>query len=109
MSFFDDLYCPHCDDDQVTADGPEDSPILLIGAKPGKEEIKYGKPMIGVMGNILRTEIDFLGYDVRDFRITNIWLHDPNGKEECRDHGREVCFKEAKGVERLSCSWVLPQ
>lgn len=101
MSIFDDLYCPYCDDDQVIPDGPEDSPILLIGAYPGKEEVKRGVPMVGAMGNVLRGEVGFLGYDIRSFRVTNLWLHPPNDRDDCFNHGVEECIKEAKGKRAI--------
>lgn len=101
MSIFDDLYCPCCNDDQVIADGPEDSPILFIGAYPGVEEIKQGLPMVGSMGRVLDSEIDYLGYNMKSFRITNLWLHPPNSRTDCFDNGVKECLKDAKGKQAI--------
>jgi len=101
MSFFEDLFCPVCDEDHVPAYGDEESPILIVGAKPGDYEIKTGIPMGGAMGGVLRSEFRWLGYDLDKFRRTNLWLHEPNKNEGCFNHGVQEVIKEAKNKKAI--------
>lgn len=106
MSDFDDfgddwdteiIECPHCSQAIIDPMGNIDSPILLIGEFPGDEEISKGIPFVGPTGNVLRTELRYLGIDISQLRVTNLWLHKPNKNEECYKHGLEQAIKEAKG------------
>lgn len=106
MSDFDDfgedwdvdiIDCPVCGTAIIDPIGNPDSPILLIGEFPGDEEIKKGIPFVGPTGNVLKTELHYLGIDISQLRVTNLWLHKPNGNEECYKHGLEQAIKEAKG------------
>lgn len=98
MTDWDTLYnCPVCEtEDCVLPTGSEDSPILIIGAFPGDEEIKHGKPMVGANGGILRTELGRNGIDMKRCRITNLWMHKPNNNAGCLVHSTKQAIKEAK-------------
>lgn len=91
------LKCPHCNKDMVDPSGPKDSPILLIGEFPGDEEVKQSRPFVGPTGNVLRPELGYRGIDLTQLRVTNIWLHKPNGNEDCYNYGLQKCISEAKG------------
>ena len=99
MSWDDDLYtCPHCNrDDLVLASGSKKAEILIVAEYPGSEEVKKGKPMVGAMGGVLRTELGRVGLDMHQMRICNLWLHPKNKNENCLKHGMESVIKEARG------------
>ena len=87
-------------DDCVPASGNRNSPILVIGEKPGKDEIKKGKPLVGATGGIFKTELAKLGIDMNSLRICNLWHHDPKGSTEfCLQEGVRRVLEEAKGKE----------
>jgi DNA polymerase len=68
--YIDDLY------QQATplifGDGDVDSPIILIGEAPGKNEILQGKPFVGQAGKNLDEFINVLGIQKTDLYITNV-------------------------------------
>jgi uracil-DNA glycosylase family 4 len=90
--------CPVCSSDKlVIAHGPTKSSVLIIASEPGEEELKQGLPMVGNMGNVLRTELAYLKFDFKSARRTNLWRHTPNKNKECLQNGMEEVIKEAKG------------
>ena len=103
MTWDDDLYtCEHCNrDDLVLASGSKKAGILIIGEFPGAEEIKKGKPMIGAMGGVLRTELGRVGLDMRQMRLCNLWLHPKNKNEDCLKYGKETAIKEARNRKAI--------
>jgi uracil-DNA glycosylase family 4 len=103
MTWDDDIYtCQSCDrDDLVLASGPRGAKILIIGESPGDEEIKKGKPMVGAMGHVLRTELARVNLDVNQMRLTNLWLHPKNDNEKCFKHGLDAVIKEARNRKAI--------
>ena len=103
MSWDDDLYtCPHCNrDDLVLASGSKRSEILVIGEFPGAEEVKKGKPMIGAMGGVLRTELGRVGLDMNQMRLCNLWLHPKNKSEDCLNYGLQKAIEEARNRKAI--------
>jgi uracil-DNA glycosylase family 4 len=99
MDWDDDIYtCPHCNrEDLVLASGSKKADILIIGEYPGAEEIKEGKPMVGAMGGVLRSELGRVGMDINQMRLCNLWLHPKNKNNDCLEYGKEMAVKEAKG------------
>jgi uracil-DNA glycosylase family 4 len=94
--------CPIChNEDCVPASGPRNSPILIVGEFPGQEEIKHGKPLVGRTGTVLRNELAYLGLDMNAMRLCNLWLHEPNGNEECLQYGASQVIKEATGRKAI--------
>jgi len=94
--------CPICGTHQmVSPSGRKDSPVLIIGDYPGDIEIKKGVPMVGPIGNVLKTELAFLGIDLRRCRLTNLWLHTPNKQNECMEFGIQQAILEAKGKKAI--------
>jgi uracil-DNA glycosylase family 4 len=45
--------CPHGFARLVGSRGPEDSPLVIVGESPGKEEVKSGMPFVGPSGKVL--------------------------------------------------------
>lgn len=43
--------------------GPVDSPFVIVGESPGKNEIAHGKPFIGDSGDLLKSILKKLDYD----------------------------------------------
>lgn len=94
--------CPVCNNPKcVPPSGNKNSPILIIGEFPGREETQKGKPMVGKMGDVLRYELGLLGVDLNRMRICNLWQHEPNGNEDCLKHGFETVIAEAKGKQAI--------
>jgi uracil-DNA glycosylase family 4 len=96
--------CPICGStDVVPPSGDPNSPYLIIGVSPGKDEVKEHAPMVGKTGGVLGAELRKLGRDKSEFRITNLWHHPPseNKKDEnyekCFNYGAEQAIKEAVG------------
>ena len=70
--------CPICNERKlVDATGPTDADVLLFGAYPGKLEVAKGVPWTGPAGQILENEMARAGIQIRNCRITNLWLHEP--------------------------------
>ena len=94
--------CPICKrEDCVPTAGLRDSPILLIGEKPGDDEVKYGKPFCGASGGVLKAELAYFGVDIKRLRICNLWLHEPSKDkaldEKCLAYSAGKVVEEAKG------------
>ena len=92
------LLCP-CGKELILPGGRLNSKWLIVGEFPGKEELEKGKPFVGGTGKVFRRELRLLGYDLNEFRITNIWMHEQTDDKICRDFGIEQVLKEAQGRE----------
>lgn len=108
----DDDLCPVCNQEVIGACGPKNSPILIVGDYPGKEELSQGTVMVGQMGGVLRNELSFVKIDLRRCRRMNLWQHpptvatkkknipfiyDPDGKPvTCYDIGFQAVVDEAQ-------------
>ena len=98
----DPFTCPICNSKKcVPAAGSKNSPILVIGEMPGKDELIKGRPMVGRMGEVLKMELGKLGMDLNRLRLCNLWHHKPNNNEDCYRHGFEQVIKEAKGRKAI--------
>ena len=97
MSWEFEFTCPICNsDNNVPPIGPKKSPILIIGDKPGQQELKEGKPFVGATGGVLREELAHHGGDMRKIRITNLWLHEDNKNKDCKEYGAKQALHEAQ-------------
>jgi len=99
MSNWDTIFeCPICKADNcVPARGNKNSPVLIIGEFPGKEETKVGKPLVGPTGRLLASELlKCGGIDIKTFRLCNLWLHEPNGNKECFQYGINKVLEDCK-------------
>jgi uracil-DNA glycosylase family 4 len=97
MDDWNEFSCKYCGADLVSATGNKNSDVLIVGEMPGETEIEQGIPMCGKMGIVLRSELAYLGLDLKSFRRTNLWLHTPNKNQDCFKMGVEQVLKEAKG------------
>ncbi len=59
------------DKEMVLGHGCLDSPIVIIGEAPGKDEVKQGKPFVGAAGKNLNEFIEVLEISRDDLYITN--------------------------------------
>jgi len=97
FEFFDSFKCPVCGTDEcVPPMGAESSPLMIIGAYPGKDEIVRGRPMEGSSGGVLKAELSKVGLDWKQIRVGNLWIHEPNNNEDCFTYGAEQIIKDAK-------------
>jgi uracil-DNA glycosylase family 4 len=88
--------CPFCKAKLVRPSGPKESPVLILGEFPGWKELVEGFPFVGEAGNVLRKELAREGLDLKQFRLSNLWLHTENkDNEECRNWNFEQAIKEA--------------
>jgi uracil-DNA glycosylase family 4 len=115
MSWDEDIYtCSVCGrEDLVLASGPRRADILVVGEFPGREELRQGRPMVGGTGGVLRKELGKAGLDLRQMRVTNLWLHPPQKvttkssdeikeqKQKCFQYGLEKLIEEAKGRKAI--------
>lgn len=59
------------DKEIVLGDGSVDSKLVLVGEAPGKDEVKLGKPFVGMAGKNLEEFLNILELDRQDIYITN--------------------------------------
>lgn len=60
-----------CESPIMTGEGSEDPLWLFVGEGPGREEDEEGIPFIGRAGDLLRTEIESLGFNTQKCRFSN--------------------------------------
>lgn len=56
----------------VNGEGPEYTPLAIVGEAPGKEEDETGRPFVGQSGQLLNQVLHALGIDRRAVYITNV-------------------------------------
>lgn len=88
--------CASCASEIVNPRGPKSSPVLIMGEFPGQEELDAHIPFCGYSGKHLRKELALAGLDMGQFRITNLWSHEPNDNEACYEYSLNLCLSEAK-------------
>ena len=98
-------YCPSCGD-RVCPPTGHSKELLIVGDFPSKEDMSQSKPFAvssGFMtaGRILRKELEMCGVSLSDFRITNLWLHEPTKSENCWQAGYDNVLAEAKGKKAI--------
>lgn len=92
-------YCPNCANRIVPAGGSPHAKFLIVGEYPGDAEYEKGRPFAGHAGYVLRTELARIGLDFVQFRIANLWLHDPPKGDEydkCFRVGYDLVLDDAK-------------
>ncbi len=55
----------------VFGDGNVETGIIMIGEAPGKDEVKLGRPFVGLAGGKLKNFIEYLGLKREDIYVTN--------------------------------------
>lgn len=94
-------HCPACAEPAIMPSGPKNSPVLIIGEFPGNDEMEHGRPFTGKTGKILRAELRRIGIEFMLCRVTNLWMHLPNGDESCFKAGLDAVLEEAKGRKAI--------
>jgi uracil-DNA glycosylase family 4 len=98
-------YCPVCAEPICPPAGRSEE-LLIVGEFPGRFEMEQGKPFASsqnfmTAGKILRKELERCGMSLADFRVCNIWLHEPTKNENCFKAGYENVLDEAKGKKAI--------
>jgi len=84
----------------VPPSGPRNAPILICGEYLGSEESAAGRPFVGRSGRILRAELDKIGLNLDEIRVTNLVNHE-FPEEGCYQFGLEQVIREAKGRKAI--------
>jgi len=94
---FDDIYtCPVCGVNNCVPPDNIESPIIIVGEFPGKEELVTGIPLTGRTGTILKQSLAKMGWSLDSFCLCNLWQHKPNKNEKCLEHGKKIVIETAK-------------
>jgi uracil-DNA glycosylase family 4 len=84
----------------IAPSGPTNAQILICGEYLGSEESAAGRPFVGCSGRILRAELDKIGVNLDDCRVTNLVNHE-FPEEGCYQSGLEQVIREAKGRKAI--------
>ena len=106
MSDWDEIYtCPVCGNTKcVPPHNPNKSEVLIVGDYPEGDDILQGVPFVSRAGTIMRQQLAYLGYDLSQFGMCNLWQHAPDKivkkmpvyNPKCTEDGKKVVIKEAK-------------
>ncbi|WP_050606186.1 uracil-DNA glycosylase [Clostridium niameyense] len=64
-------------DGYITGDGPIPCNIMFIGEAPGKNEVKEGKPFVGMAGKNFEKYLNSINLQRKNIRITNTCFFRP--------------------------------
>jgi uracil-DNA glycosylase family 4 len=88
--------CPNRSGPQVGSKGKIDSPLIIIGESPGKQELKEKAPFVGPSGKLLQAAIDqHLGFEPYFINAMQCWPGNRDDKDDesmiaavqtCRHH-----------------------
>lgn len=97
--------CPICESPCVSPSGHSET-LLIVGEFPGKAEIENNRPfsthsMYITAGKVFRKELARVGLDLSQFRVMNLWMHEPNKNEECYKLGYSAVLDEAKNKKAI--------
>lgn len=97
-------HCPSCGDRAVSPVGHSD--YLIIGTSPERIDMMSGKPFstspkFMTAGGVLKKELQRVGLSLHEFRVMNLWMHEPNKNENCFQAGYEQVLEEAKGKQAV--------
>lgn len=70
-------HCTICGKRLIPNAGDPKSPLLIASEFPSWEEVRAGRPFAGPAGEVLRKELARVGLSYLQFRVTNLWLHEP--------------------------------
>jgi len=87
---------------KVSAVGPENAEILIIGEAPGSNEVMQRTPFVGESGKLLRSVLEMAGVDPKKCFITNAVICRPPNNDTPRPEAwlacRERLIEEIKHV-----------
>ena len=93
------ITCHICHADCISPSGH--SNLLIVAESPTKTDLAawriFATAMFTTAGLVMRKELAQVGLDLTQFRLTTLWQHEPNKKEECFKHGYDAVLEEAKG------------
>lgn len=98
-------YCPACGN-RICPPRGSSKDLLIVGEFPGKEEMSQGRPFATSLrfmtaGQVFKKELERLGVSLNDFRLANLWLHEPTKSEDCFQAGYNHVLDEAKGKSAI--------
>ena len=98
-------YCPSCGS-LVCPPSGKSKDVLILGEFPGDYDMQVLHPFASssrfvTAGQVLRKELEMVGYSLNQFRVCNLWLHHPNDNEECYKAGFENALTEASGKKAV--------
>ncbi|MFQ3275568.1 MAG: uracil-DNA glycosylase family 4 [Candidatus Nanohaloarchaea archaeon] len=102
--FFDEKDGSFYDGDRfVTAVGPEDADVMMVGEAPGENEVKEGEPFVGRAGQKLNDILKDIGVERSDIYITNlVKVRPPENRDPKReeiDYWRPLLDREIEEVD----------
>jgi len=68
----------------VPGEGDPDSPVVLIGEAPGRDEDRERRPFVGAAGRLLTEMLEAVGLHRSDVYITNVVKRRPRGNRPPR-------------------------
>lgn len=98
-------YCPSCGEQACPPSGNSDD-LLIIGEFPGDLEMIKGHPFATspkfmTAGKVFRRELQRVGLSLSEFRVMNLWMHEPNKNENCFKAGYDAVLEEAQGKKAI--------
>lgn len=98
-------YCPSCGEPACPPYGHSED-FLIVGESPGDLEMIKGQPFatspkFTTAGKVFRKELQRVGFSLSDFRVMNLWMHEPNKNENCFRAGYESVLEEARGKKAI--------
>src|SRR3972149_2521377 len=66
--------CPNKDQPCVSGAGPSDAQVAFVGERPGRVEVKIGRPFVGPAGQLLDQLLSRVGIDLDSVYRTNVCL-----------------------------------
>ena len=67
--------------------------ILILGEAPGYDEALEGKPFWGKSGQLLRTSLKEVGFNVDEIVFTNVWKCHPMNNEIPEEADESICIE----------------
>lgn len=98
-------HCPSCGEKICPPSGRSQT-ILVISEFPGDTEMEKGVPFAThwkfvTAGKVFRSELEKQGVALNQWRVLNLWLHQPNNSEACWQAGYNNVLDEAKGKKAI--------
>jgi len=100
------MECKHCElhkyrKNPVPGEGPLNTPIMLIGEAPGKQEDETGRPFVGAAGKLLTKLLEEAGIRRENVYIANILKCRPPANRDPKPEEIEACSPYLRQQIRL--------
>lgn len=76
----------------VPSEGPADAELAIVGEAPGRDEVKHGRPFVGISGKLLNSVLDHHGIERDGTFVTNAVLCRPPGNDTPDAKATECCY-----------------